>query len=68
MATEIHVTISVAGNEILYRDEAGNLLIYNVTSRKPRKILDSSNNVSITCFSSVLLSTVNRKYLYLSKK
>lgn len=40
IAEEIHVTVSVAGNEILYRDETENLLIYHVASRKPRKILD----------------------------
>ncbi|OAD59159.1 hypothetical protein WN48_09234 [Eufriesea mexicana] len=44
IAGEIHVAVSVAGNEILYRDETGNLLIYHVISRKPRKILEYSSN------------------------
>jgi len=36
----------VAGDEILYRDEIGNLLIYNVSSAASRILLDSSNTVS----------------------
>lgn len=36
----------VAGDEILYRDEIGNLLIYNVSSAASRILLDSSNSVS----------------------
>ncbi|XP_050596155.1 venom dipeptidyl peptidase 4 isoform X3 [Bombus affinis] len=54
----------ISGNEILYRDEAGNLLIYNVTSRKPRKILDSSNNALISSFDHQL--SADRKYLLLA--
>jgi len=36
----------VAGDEILYRDEIGNLLIYNVSSAASKILLDSSNPVS----------------------
>ncbi|CAK9800503.1 Venom dipeptidyl peptidase 4 [Anthophora quadrimaculata] len=54
----------ISGNEILYRDETGNLLIYNVTSRKPRKILDSSNNALISSFDHQL--SADRKYLLLA--
>jgi hypothetical protein len=36
----------VAGDEILYRDEIGNLLIYNVSSAVSRILLNSSNTVS----------------------
>lgn len=54
----------ITGNEILYRDEIGNLLIYNVTSRKPRKILDSTNNVLILSFDYQL--SADRKYLLLA--
>lgn len=36
----------VAGDEILYRDEKGNLLIYNVSSATSKILLDSDNAVS----------------------
>ncbi|CAL7939159.1 unnamed protein product [Xylocopa violacea] len=54
----------ISGNEILYRDETGNLLIYNVTSRKPRKILDSSNNALMSSFEHQL--SADRKYILLA--
>ncbi|XP_017885602.1 venom dipeptidyl peptidase 4 isoform X2 [Ceratina calcarata] len=54
----------ISGNEILYRDETGNLLIYNVTSRKPRTILDSSNNALMSSFDHQL--SADRKYLLLA--
>ncbi|XP_012141097.2 venom dipeptidyl peptidase 4 isoform X2 [Megachile rotundata] len=54
----------ISGNEILYRDEAGNLLIYNVVSRKPRKILDSNNNALMSSFDHQL--SADRKYLLLA--
>ncbi|KAK1130498.1 hypothetical protein K0M31_018630, partial [Melipona bicolor] len=53
-----------SGNEILYRDETGNLLIYNVTSRKPRRILESSNNALMSSFDHQL--SADRKYLLLA--
>ncbi|KAK9302318.1 hypothetical protein QLX08_005590 [Tetragonisca angustula] len=54
----------ISGNEILYRDETGNLLIYNVTSRKPRRILESSNNALMSSFDHQL--SADRKYLLLA--
>ncbi|KYN22419.1 hypothetical protein ALC57_05181 [Trachymyrmex cornetzi] len=38
------------GDEILYRDEIGNLLIYNVSSAASKILLDSSNPVSFLKF------------------
>ncbi|XP_015439298.1 PREDICTED: prolyl endopeptidase FAP-like [Dufourea novaeangliae] len=54
----------ISGNEILYRDETGNLVIYNVTSRQPRKVLSSSNAALISSFDHQL--SADRKYLLLA--
>ncbi|XP_043503481.1 prolyl endopeptidase FAP-like [Polistes fuscatus] len=40
----------LSGNEILYRDEIGNLVIYNVESASSKIILDMTNSVSILKF------------------
>lgn len=39
---------SLLGNEILYRDEIGNLLIYNVELASSKIILNMTNSVSIS--------------------
>ncbi|XP_076230244.1 venom dipeptidyl peptidase 4 isoform X2 [Nomia melanderi] len=54
----------ISGNEILYRDEAGDLVIYNVTSKEPRIILHSSNAALLSSFDHQL--SADGKYLLLA--
>lgn len=54
----------ISGNEILYRDETGNLVIYNVSSREPRIILNSINPALISSFDHQL--SADRRYLLLA--
>ncbi|XP_076624535.1 venom dipeptidyl peptidase 4 isoform X2 [Colletes latitarsis] len=54
----------ISGNEILYRDEAGNLVIYKVTSREPKIILNSTNAALLSSFDHQL--SADRKYLLLA--
>ncbi|XP_043250210.1 venom dipeptidyl peptidase 4-like isoform X2 [Colletes gigas] len=54
----------ISGNEILYRDEAENLVIYNVTSREPKIILNTTNTALSSSFDHQL--SADRKYLLLA--
>ncbi|XP_076294344.1 venom dipeptidyl peptidase 4 isoform X2 [Lasioglossum baleicum] len=54
----------MSGNEILYRDEAGNLVIYNVTSKEPRIILNASNPALSSSFDHQI--SADGKYLLLA--
>ncbi|XP_011151258.2 venom dipeptidyl peptidase 4 isoform X3 [Harpegnathos saltator] len=51
----------ISGDEILYRDEIGNLLIYNVSSATSRILLDSDNAVLLSSYDHQL--SADRKYL-----
>ncbi|KAH0953559.1 hypothetical protein HN011_011109, partial [Eciton burchellii] len=54
----------ISGDEILYRDEIGNLLIYNVSSAVSRILLNSSNTALLSSFDHRL--SADRKYLLLA--
>ncbi|XP_076231045.1 venom dipeptidyl peptidase 4 [Calliopsis andreniformis] len=54
----------ISGNEILYRDEMGNLVIYNVSSKEPRILLSSNNSALLSSFNHQL--SADRKYLLLA--
>ncbi|XP_039303125.1 dipeptidyl aminopeptidase-like protein 6 isoform X3 [Solenopsis invicta] len=54
----------ISGDEILYRDEIGNLLIYNVSSAASRIVLDFSNPSLLSSFDHQL--SADRKYLLLA--
>ncbi|XP_011066931.1 PREDICTED: prolyl endopeptidase FAP-like isoform X2 [Acromyrmex echinatior] len=54
----------ISGDEILYRDEIGNLLIYNVSSAASKSLLDSSNPDLLSSFDHHL--SADRKYLLLA--
>ncbi|XP_011688871.1 PREDICTED: prolyl endopeptidase FAP-like [Wasmannia auropunctata] len=54
----------ISGDEILYRDEIGNLLIYNVSSAASKILLDSSNPDLLSSFDHHL--SADRKYLLLA--
>ncbi|XP_076681327.1 venom dipeptidyl peptidase 4 isoform X3 [Andrena cerasifolii] len=54
----------ISGNEILYRDESGNLVIYNVTSKQPKIILSSSNAALLSSFDHQL--SADRRYILLA--
>ncbi|XP_020285677.1 venom dipeptidyl peptidase 4 isoform X2 [Pseudomyrmex gracilis] len=54
----------INGDEILYRDESGNLLIFNASSTTSRILLDSNNPVLQSSFDHQL--SADRKYLLLA--
>ncbi|XP_076165408.1 venom dipeptidyl peptidase 4 isoform X2 [Ptiloglossa arizonensis] len=54
----------ISGSEILFRDESGNLVIYNVTSREPRIILNTTNAALLSSFDHQL--SADEKYLLLA--
>ncbi|XP_070531389.1 venom dipeptidyl peptidase 4 isoform X6 [Cardiocondyla obscurior] len=54
----------ISGDEILYRDEIGNLLIYNVSSATSEILLDSGNPDLLSSFDHHL--SADRKYLLLA--
>ncbi|XP_014205083.1 venom dipeptidyl peptidase 4 isoform X2 [Copidosoma floridanum] len=54
----------LSGDEILYEDEGGNLMIFNASSRQRRKVLDISNTPLITSFYHQF--SADRKYLLLA--
>ncbi|XP_036148733.1 venom dipeptidyl peptidase 4 isoform X5 [Monomorium pharaonis] len=54
----------ISGDEILYRDEIGNLLIYNVSSATSKIMLDYSNPSLLSSFDHQL--SADRKYLLLA--
>ncbi|XP_050453789.1 venom dipeptidyl peptidase 4-like isoform X3 [Cataglyphis hispanica] len=54
----------ISGNEILYRDEIGNLLIYNVSSATSKILLDSNNPALLSSFDHQL--SADKKYLLLA--
>ncbi|XP_011864447.1 PREDICTED: venom dipeptidyl peptidase 4 [Vollenhovia emeryi] len=54
----------ISGDEILYRDEIGNLLIYNVSSAASKILLDFSNPDLLSSFDHQL--SADRKYLLLA--
>ncbi|XP_014604197.1 PREDICTED: venom dipeptidyl peptidase 4 isoform X1 [Polistes canadensis] len=54
----------LSGNEILYRDEIGNLVIYNVESASSKIILDMTNSALLSSFDHQI--SADRKYLLLA--
>lgn len=54
----------ISGDEILYRDETGNLLIYNVSSNTTKILLDSNNPALLSSFDHQL--SADKKYLLLA--
>ncbi|XP_072762346.1 venom dipeptidyl peptidase 4 isoform X3 [Anoplolepis gracilipes] len=54
----------ISGDEILYRDEIGNLLIYNVSSASSEILLDSNNPGLLSSFDHQL--SADKKYLLLA--
>lgn len=54
----------ISGDEILYRDEIGNLMIYNVSSAASKILLDSNNPSLLSSFDHQL--SADKKYLLLA--